>query len=67
MEQVRLSTQVYVLVEGERKALTHTDDAGVTRNMQVDIDLNMCPACCALVGPSVGHHIWHMQQEDDDG
>lgn len=56
---VRISTQVYVLVEGKRKRMEFTGPDGVVREMQVDIDLDVCAECGALVESAPRHAAWH--------
>jgi ferredoxin-like protein FixX len=62
---VRISTQVFVRVEGQRKVMEFTDPAGVTRPMEVEIDLDQCVECGALLPPggfNARHVNWHSQQ-----
>lgn len=66
---MRISTQVYVLIDGERKVMEHISQ-GVARAMSVDIDLDQCYVCGALLPPSnvIGRHEeWHRAQAASDG
>lgn len=59
---MRISTQVYVLVEGDRKVMEYTDPAGLRRVLTVDIDLDQCGVCGALLPPgnlNGRHEDWH--------
>lgn len=61
---MRISTQVFVRINGERKVMNHIAD-GVVRPMQVDIDLDQCPICGALLPPgnlNSRHEEWHREQ-----
>lgn len=58
--------RIYVWADGERKHLAHVGQDGETPYLQIELDLNVCETCCAVVDSQVGHRIWHMQQEGDD-
>lgn len=61
---MRISTQVFVRVEGEPKVMEYTDPAGVTRPMEVEIDLDQCPICGAVLPPgdfNGRHKNWHQE------
>lgn len=59
---MRISTQVYVPVDGQRKQLEFTGPDGVTRVMTVDVDLDVCHECGAVFGSASLHAKWHAAQ-----
>lgn len=60
---MRITTQVYVLVDGERKVIEHVTLEGTNRQLQVDIELYECRFCGALLYPTYEaselHSNWH--------
>lgn len=65
---MRISTQVYVLVDGNRKVMEFTAPDGTTRALSVDIDLSECIICGALVMPPAETHAdWHQTKYTELG
>lgn len=60
--KTRISTQVYVLVDGDRKQMDFTGPDGVARTLRVDIDLTVCDRCSAVVDSLDAHAAWHAEQ-----
>lgn len=62
---MRLTTQVYVWVDGEQKVVEHFDAQKVSRQLMVDIQLHECYICKALLYPDIKiidfHHNWHKE------
>lgn len=60
---MRISTQVFLRIEGERKVLSHIDSLGLSRPMEVEIDLDECLTCGALLlgETKVRHEEWHRE------
>jgi hypothetical protein len=64
---VRISTQAFNRIDGDRKVLECVGPDGIARPVEVEIDLTECGVCGVLVAPTaaagVAHARWHQETD----